>query len=78
MSHLCVDFRTLVLLLFAIKGKWCLNLTAKGKTMTSKWIVMSVVTLGTVCLSVFGGTLTTNRWQAVEGDYNGSWGDARH
>ena len=32
------------------------------------------------CLSssAFGDNPAANRWQAVDGDYNGSWGDARH
>ena len=46
--------------------------------MVNKWIVKSVAVLGTACLSAFGGTLTPNKWQAVDGDYNGSWGDVRH
>ena len=46
--------------------------------MVNKWIMKSVAVFGTAYLSVFGDMPATNKWQAVDGDYNGSWGDARH
>ena len=43
-------------------------------------LIRATIVALTFCFlsAAFGAALETNRWQAVEGNYNGSWGDVRH